>query len=83
MDEESCRTGLKYEQIFAAESDHTQLGLVAVDSSFYNRIVRFFKSIAEEAPGNVALLFGKLQFDDNSTIRTAASVYSSHGIDSM
>jgi hypothetical protein len=76
-----CRTGLKYEQIFLADSDHSQLGLVEVDSPFYKRLVKFFKSIAEEAPGNVALLFGKLQFNDNSTLRTATSIYSSDDVD--
>lgn len=60
VDEELCCTGLKYEHIFLADSDHNELGLVKVESLFYNRLVKFFKSIAEEAPGNVALLFDKL-----------------------
>jgi len=69
--------------MFLADSDHSQLGLVEVDSPFYRRLVKFFKSVAEEAPGNVALLFGKLQFNDTSTLRTATSIYSSDDIDSV
>ena len=50
----------EYGQIFRADSDHNELGLVEVGNPFYNRLVKFLKSIGEEAPGNVALLFGKL-----------------------
>ncbi|KAL9030920.1 MAG: hypothetical protein Q9196_000994 [Gyalolechia fulgens] len=67
--------------MFAADADHDGLGLVQVNSPFYKRIVRFLKSIAEEAPGNVALLFGNLRFNDTSTQRTATSICSSDDID--
>ncbi|KAL8939352.1 MAG: hypothetical protein Q9211_002782 [Gyalolechia sp. 1 TL-2023] len=67
--------------MFAADADHDGLGLVQVNSPFYKRIVRFLKSIAEEAPGNVALLFGNLRFNGTSTQRTATSICSSHDID--
>lgn len=37
--------------------------LVKVDSPFYKRLVKFFKSITQEAPANVALLVNKPVFD--------------------
>lgn len=77
VDQQLCQTGLKYEQIFEVDSDHSSMWLVKVNSTFYARLVKFFRSITEEAPGNVALLFDKAIFNDALTLHSEPTIYSS------
>ncbi|KAF2802482.1 uncharacterized protein BDZ99DRAFT_576851 [Mytilinidion resinicola] len=70
FDQQLCQTGSRYEETFEVDADHNSMWLVKVDSHFYNRLVKLFRSVTEEAPGDVALLCNKPVFNDSLTLHS-------------
>ena len=76
MDQQLCRTGLKNEEILEVDADHNSMWLVKVNSLFYNRLVKFFRSIILEAPADVGLLFNKPTTNDALTLHSEPVAHS-------
>jgi hypothetical protein len=73
VDEKLCRTGVKQEELFQADSAHNKLCFVPVNSELYSRLVKFLKSIAEEGRAHVALSY-QLRFEETSTLISGGSI---------
>lgn len=72
-----CQTHNTYEQIFAVESEHSDVWRVEAESQFYLRLTKFLRSITEEAPANIRFLFDKPVFKEFLIVPFAPSVFSS------
>ena len=59
-------------------ADHNSMWLIKVNSLFYNRLVKFFRSITQEAPADVSLLFNKPAFNDALTLHSEPVAHSSN-----
>lgn len=78
MDQQLCQTGLENEEILEVDADHNSIWLVKVNSLFYNRLVKFFRSITQEAPADVAMLCDKPAFNDTMALHSEPVVHSSN-----
>jgi hypothetical protein len=66
---ELVMTRHRNESVFKTDCSHTELCTISTDSPIYNRLVEFFKSFAEDGPGNVAVALKKVSLDSPNPIK--------------